>query len=136
MKEVNYKKLTGMESASDEHEVLLGNKSMKGVRGKKLVKSLKSHGKSVCSQKSKNPGGKGSSSASGDSRAHDFDSEGSSEVDTDGARLQKLEQHIEDTEPTLAEHYNQYKVDHGLQDRLEDSELPTNLEKENVFQEL
>ena len=54
---------------------------------------------------------------------------------SDDGRLDEIDREIEKVKPSLSENYNEYKVQQGLQERLEDAELPHNLEKGQVYDE-
>ena len=87
--------------------------------------------------KAKSVGKKDKNKLEVDSRKGDFDSEEEiSSLGLEEDRLRGLNSEIEDLQPTFTEKYNEYKVDQGLQDRLEDSELPSNLENKEVFEEV
>ena len=73
-----------------------------------------------------------------DSREGDFESE--NEVDglslgSAASKVRNLNNEIEKLQPSLMEKYNEYKCEQGLQQRLEDSDLPDNLQDDEVFQE-
>ena len=69
-----------------------------------------------------------------DSRADDFDSEEDGSVGL-SSKLQDLQQKIDDLQPSLAQKYNEYKVAQGMQDRLEDAELPDDIGDDRVFED-
>ena len=70
-----------------------------------------------------------------DSRKDDFGSEEDNMEGSDTVQLVDLRHKIEACKPSMSERYNEYKVDQGLQDRLEDSELPEDLENEETYEE-
>ena len=72
-----------------------------------------------------------------DSRAGDFESadEDVISMGSDRSRINQLQDELERNSVTFAEQYNEFKVTQGLQERLEDSELPDNLESQQVFEE-
>ena len=110
---VDYKKLAGYSRDSGKK---METQSVKSVRSRKSSKSVKS--KKVVTGKGRGKGG--------DSRYGDFDSE-SAKSSTE-ERLCDLQNEIEDLAPSAGLRYNERKVAEGFQDRLEDSELPANLE--------
>ena len=113
---VNYKKLAGGK-VTDQEEDRRSVKSTKAIKSMKSVRSGKQ-----CQEK----GRKGTGKDEGDS---------SSVSGGEEERLQDLEQQISELQPTFIECYNNYKVQEGHQERLEDSELPDELEKDEVFDE-
>ena len=130
IKDIDYRKMAGLGSGSDDdHEILLGNKPMKKKAGGGSTKSKKSVnsarlGKNVMPQKQK-------SEESEDSREGDFDTDNGSQEHED--RLKEMEKEISELQPSVGEKYNQYKCDIGEQDRLEDCELPEELDKDEVY---
>ena len=46
-----------------------------------------------------------------------------------------LKKQLEDNVPSMALKYNEYKVSQGLQECLEDSELPADLDNDGVFEQ-
>ena len=51
-------------------------------------------------------------------------------------RLLELDREIEFNKPSVTLKYNEYKVQQGEQERLEDSELPENLDEDEVYDEM
>ena len=49
--------------------------------------------------------------------------------------MAELEEKIQECEPSLGERYNEYKVQQGLQDRIEDAPLPETLEDEGIYED-
>ena len=75
-----------------------------------------------------------------DSRAGNFVNEDGDEDDTvsqglDESRLQFLKKQLEDNVPSMALKNNEYKVRQGLQECLEDSELPADFDNDWVFEQ-
>ena len=52
---------------------------------------------------------------------------------SDASRVERINQEMEQNAPTWTEQYNEYKCQQGYQQRLEDAELPDNLQDEEVF---
>ena len=118
----DYKKLAGME------DDLVSRKSQKSHRTSKTNKTKSSQGRR--SRKKSEVGERYEE----DSRAGDFDDEDEVlSLGSDASRLKKLQKDLEMNSVTFGENYNEYKVQQGLQVLLEDTELPTNLEQEEIF---
>ena len=119
--EIDYKKLAGMSSDGEK----MDRKSMKSGWSNKSNKPTKK----------KNAEAKLVQSGDGeDSRAGDFDSEEDSSVDST-RKLCSLQDQIDMLELSLALRYNEYKVAQGTQDRLEDCDLPQDLNDPKVFEQ-
>ena len=116
---VDYKKLAGLNTAKET--------DVRSVKSTKSVKSMNS-GKST----KKKMKGKTHTDVvnDGDSRQGDFESEDDSSLGSDQERMDKLQRDIDALQPTMAERYNEYKVQQGMQDRLKDCDLPEELEKD------
>ena len=117
---VNYKQLAGLEGGEND----MDGKSEKSVKSKKSRKTAKENVK------------KTDKLDSDDSRKDDFTEAEEADDDafslgSDKVRVIELQQKIDAAEPSMAEQYNNYKVQQGLQDRLEDAELPSDLNEES-----
>ena len=71
-----------------------------------------------------------------DSRAGDFEDEDEDVISmgSDASRLMRLQADIEENEPTLIEKYNEQKGADGELDRLEDSQLPSDMDDDKVYE--
>ena len=123
----DYRKLAGMEDEVVSRKSEKSNKTVKSSTKSARGKNKKSKENVTCTSEV-------------DSRAGDFDDEVNSEasvlsVGSDAGRLKKLEKELEVNNVTFGEKYNEYKVDQGLQVRLEDTEMPEDLESEIVYEE-
>ena len=127
----DYRKLAGYDSVQD------------GGDGKS-VKSCKSNksNKSKASKRSKKVGQEDPRKSSQhqdtelDLTVGDFDNEDEIlSVGSDASRLEAIQKQIEMNLPTTGEMYNERKVEEGEQDRLEDVDLPNNLEQQDVYDE-
>ena len=94
----------------------MDGKSVKSGRSKKSGRSTKTDGV-VKKQKKRNANGKMLDSDV-DSRAGDFESDNSNL----SAKVKELESEMEVNAPTFSEKYKEFKVDKGLQDRLEEED--------------
>ena len=54
---------------------------------------------------------------------------------SDASQIRKLDEGIEATEVTMAERYGEYKVQQGIHIRIEDMEVPENLDDEGTYNE-
>ena len=98
------------------------------------VKSTKAGGSQT--RKKDKDGNNKQVSDSEDSRRGDFDSEEDGvSLGSEASHVKELQERIDEIEPLMALRYNEYKVDQGLQDRLEDVDLPENLEDEATYLE-
>ena len=126
---MDYRKLTGMEETGMNKE--MDAKSTKSGKSKKL-------GRSGVSRKTLKESGKGDKEVAKvgcdsdeDSRRGDFDSDDGS-LGSDASKIKGLQQEIDSNQPTFMEKYNEYKVQQGHQDRLEDAELPEKIGQRDV----
>ena len=71
----------------------------------------------------------------GDSRLGDFDDDDVISLGSDASKMDRINNEIQSLEPSMMERYNNYKVQQGELCRLEDSELPDELEKKQVYEE-
>ena len=133
----------GQEKMSMQQEKQDG-KSCKSTKSRKLVKSTKTNKsgkditqKSTTKNKGKNPKEVVDTSAQedADSRTGDFEDEDIISLGSDASRIGKIDREMEQLAPTWTEKYNEYKCKQGYQQRLEDAELPQDLEDDAVYNE-
>ena len=107
------------------------SKSRRSAKGKKAVKKVKNQNITTVTNATE------TAEEDTDSRIGDFDGEESDIVSLGSAtsKVARIDQEMESLAPSAGELYNQYKCDIGDQERLEDADLPENLQDDTVYEE-